>query len=82
MPSMNGIELLNKVKEINSDVVRILISAFEIQDEVFKSAQCIDKFLQKPVRIADLIGEVQKYLNPLKIEESNQNKYLISEMNV
>jgi response regulator RpfG family c-di-GMP phosphodiesterase len=72
MPSMNGIELLNKVKEIDVGVSRILISAFEIQDEIFKSAKCIDKFLQKPVRIADLILQVQKCLDPLKIEESNR----------
>ncbi len=72
MPSMNGIELLNKVKEIDGGVSRILISAFEIQDEIFKSAKCIDKFLQKPVRITDLIVQVQKCLDPLKIEESNR----------
>ena len=72
MPSMNGIELLNKVKEIDGDVSRILISAFEIQDEIFKSTKCIDKFLQKPVRIAELIVQVQKCLDPLKIEESNR----------
>jgi response regulator RpfG family c-di-GMP phosphodiesterase len=72
MPSMNGIELLNKVKEINPGVARMLISAFEIQDEIFKNAQCIDKFLQKPVRIADLIEQVQKCLDPLKVEGSNR----------
>jgi DNA-binding NtrC family response regulator len=72
MPSMNGIELLNKMKEIDGGVSRILISAFEIQDDIFKSAKCIDKFLQKPVRIADLIVQVQKCLDPLKIEESNR----------
>jgi response regulator RpfG family c-di-GMP phosphodiesterase len=72
MPSINGIELLNKMKEIDGGVSRILISAFEIQDEIFKSAKCIDKFLQKPVRIADLIVQVQKCLDPLKIEESNR----------
>jgi DNA-binding NtrC family response regulator len=72
MPSINGIELLNKMKEIDGGVSRILISAFEIQDDIFKSAKCIDKFLQKPVRIADLIVQVQKCLDPLKIEESNR----------
>ena len=70
MPAMNGIELLDKVMEINFDVARILISAFEIKDDVFKHTQCVDMFLQKPVRIPDLIGKVQKYLNPTKIKES------------
>ena len=66
MPAMNGIELLDKVKEINSDVVGILISAFEIKDDVFKHTQCVDMFLQKPVRIPDLIEKVQNYLTLLK----------------
>jgi DNA-binding NtrC family response regulator len=72
MASMNGIELLDKVKQISPGITRVLISAFEIQDEIFKTAQCIDKFLQKPVRIADLIELVQNCLDPSKIEESNR----------
>jgi response regulator RpfG family c-di-GMP phosphodiesterase len=70
MPAMNGIELLDKVMEINFDVARILISAFEIKDDVFKHTQCVDMFLQKPLRIPDLIEKVQKYLSPTKIKES------------
>jgi len=45
------------------------VCAFEIQDETFKSAHCIDKFLQKPVKIADLIEQVQKCFDALKIGE-------------
>lgn len=69
MPVMNGLELLDEVKGINPGVARILISAFEIKDSVFKHNQCVDIFLQKPVRIPDLIEKVQKYLSPAKIKE-------------
>ena len=34
MPEMTGIELLDKMKAMNSAVTRILMSAFEIQDEL------------------------------------------------
>ena len=34
MAGMAGIELLEKIKAINPAVTRILMSAFEIQDEV------------------------------------------------
>ena len=51
MPEMNGIELLKKVKEINSNVKTLLISAFEINDELFQECSCVDKLLQKPIHI-------------------------------
>jgi two-component SAPR family response regulator len=70
MPSMNGIELLNNVMEINSNVSRLLISAFEIHDKLFEDSQCIDKFLQKPITIADLMEVVQKYINCPRIKKS------------
>lgn len=68
MPTMNGIELLGEVKKINSDVARMLISAFEIDDKVFCDCNCVDSILQKPIKIADLIEKVQKYLNPIAEE--------------
>lgn len=60
MPGMNGDDLLNKIKQINPSVIRIMVSAFEVDDRVFKDCKCIDKYLQKPVKMLDLILEVQK----------------------
>jgi response regulator RpfG family c-di-GMP phosphodiesterase len=59
MPEMTGIELLDKMKTMNSTVTRILMSAFEIQDEQFQKCDCVDKFLQKPIHMIDLINEGQ-----------------------
>ncbi len=39
MPGMTGIKLLDKIREINPAVARILIRAFEIQDELFEKLQ-------------------------------------------
>ena len=72
MPSMTGIELLSKIKDVNPAVTRIMISAFEIQDELFQECKCIDKFLQKPVMMTDLINEVRKLLNPIQIPNPNR----------
>jgi len=36
MPSMTGMELLSKVKDVNPAVTRIMMSAFEIQDELYQ----------------------------------------------
>ena len=60
MAPMIGIELLGKMKDIKPSVSRILISAFEIQDEMDGHGNHIDKFLKKPISMIELINEVQK----------------------
>lgn len=65
MPSMNGVELLDKVQEINPDTKRILISA--LQDDLFKDCHSIDQFLSKPIIIKELIKVVQQYVRIVKI---------------
>jgi hypothetical protein len=43
------------------------MSAFDIQDELFQESQCVDKFLQKPVLVTDLIKEVRMLLKTMQI---------------
>jgi DNA-binding NtrC family response regulator len=61
-PSITGIELLTKIQEINPRIKRILISAFDIQDEVSKNSECIDEFLPKPITMAAMIEHVKKHI--------------------
>ena len=72
MPSMTGIELLSKIKDVNPAVTRIMMSAFEIQDELFQEYKCVDKFLQKPVLMTDLINEVRMLVNNIEIPNTNR----------
>jgi two-component SAPR family response regulator len=58
MPIMNGVELLKRVKDINPDVKTLLISAFELNDDLFGECSCVDKVLQKPIHVSSLIKEV------------------------
>ena len=55
MPGMNGIELANKIRELNSSVKIFLITAFDIADiqdnESYKQAK-IDKIVQKPLKLS------------------------------
>ena len=61
MPSLSGIQLSKKVKEINPNVKVVLMTAFEIRDEefskVFPSSR-VDGFLQKPIGIKDLTDKI------------------------
>ena len=36
----------------------LLISAFEINDKLFQEFSCVDKMLQKPIHVSQLIKEV------------------------
>ena len=62
MPTMDGIELLKKVKAVNQSVKTILISAFDIDDKLYEDCKCVDKILQKPITIPELISEVEVLL--------------------
>ena len=72
MPTMTGMELLSKIKDVNPSVTRIMMSAFEIQDELFQEYKCVDKFLQKPVLIVDLINEVRTLITTSNSKQEAQ----------
>ena len=65
MPSLSGIQLAKKVKEINVNVKVVLITAFQLGDyefsEVFFSNK-IDAFLQKPIGMGDLVKNILSLL--------------------
>jgi CheY-like chemotaxis protein/predicted transcriptional regulator len=72
MPSLSGIQLARKVKEINFNVKIVLITAFELEDTEFSEAfpsNKIDAFLQKPVDTGELTNKV---LSLLKRPKSRQ----------
>ena len=72
MPAMTGMELLSKFKDVNPAATRIMISAFEVTDELFEECNCVDKFLQKPVLMTDLIDQVRIFLNLMQIPNTNR----------
>ena len=72
MPTMTGMELLSKIKDVSPATTRIMMSAFEIQDELFQEYKCVDKFLQKPVLMTDLINEVRMLVSKIQILGTNR----------
>ena len=70
MPNMTGIEgNSRKMKKMNQAVRRILISAFEIQDDL-RDCNCVDQFLKKPISTADLINEVEAFVTKPNLEKN------------
>ena len=67
MPSMNGYELINKVKAIRPEIKTILISAYDItQDDITRNLNPnlkIDGLICKPIaleRLREIISDVLK----------------------
>ena len=72
MPGLNGMEFLKKIKELNSFVRTILMTAFQIEDKVFSEytkKKIINAFLQKPIGIHDLLKEVNTQLHSYEMQK-------------
>jgi DNA-binding NtrC family response regulator len=69
MPSLSGIQLSKKIKEVNPNVKVVLMTAFEIKDnefsKVFPSTH-IDGFVQKPIGIKDLTDKILSLIGDTK----------------
>jgi two-component system, OmpR family, response regulator ChvI len=67
MPSMNGFELYKKLREIDSKIKVCFITAFEMYEEEFKKlfpSHEVRCFIKKPIKLTDLIIEIEKILLP------------------
>ena len=68
MPKMNGFDLYQKMKEIESDVKICFLTASELFYEEYRRLDAyprLDKayFIQKPCRSEDLIRQLNEILN-------------------
>ncbi|HEU5445916.1 MAG TPA: response regulator [Nitrososphaeraceae archaeon] len=69
MPGINGTDLIYKIKKESPLVRTLLMTAFEVDDKVFEeyvNNDIIDGFIQKPVKLRDLLSEVLKQVNIYK----------------
>jgi DNA-binding NtrC family response regulator len=66
MPSLNGMELIKNIKDLNPFVRTILMTAYAIKDDLFQEyakQEIINGFLQKPIHLTDLYTEVNSQLH-------------------
>jgi CheY-like chemotaxis protein len=63
MPDMNGLDATRIIKEVNTDIPIVALSAYAFDENIreAKEAGC-DEFLAKPFRVEDLLDLVQKYV--------------------
>jgi response regulator RpfG family c-di-GMP phosphodiesterase len=73
MPGLNGMELLRKMKDLNKFVRTILMTAFTIDNKIFHGytkRNIINGFVQKPVRLYDLIKEVDTQIHSYEMQKT------------
>jgi two-component system catabolic regulation response regulator CreB/two-component system response regulator ChvI len=67
MPEMNGFDLVKNLKKINTNILIILMSAYDNIDYSQLNELTIHDFIQKPIKITELLSKVEKYLISTKI---------------
>jgi two-component system response regulator ChvI len=73
MPSLSGMQLARKVKEINPNAKVVLMTAFEIRDEEFSKvfpSTSVDGFVQKPIGIRELTDKILSLIGESKKSKS------------
>ena len=62
MPEMTGYDLLKNIKKIDVTISFFLMSAYDIIEFSELEGIKIDGFIQKPIRIKELLATIEKHL--------------------
>lgn len=65
MPVINGVQLLKTVKDLNPLARTILMTAYDIDDNLiqeYTKKEIINSFLKKPIELNQLLSEVNKQI--------------------
>jgi len=70
MSGINGLELLKKMKNVNTYLRTILMSDYKVNDKLFHQylkEQIIDKFIKKPINPDVLYQEVNNQVHAYQL---------------
>ena len=70
MPEMTGFDLLKNIKKIDATISFYLMSAYDILEFSELEGIKIDGFIQKPIRIKELLSTLEKHLINIPISLS------------
>jgi DNA-binding NtrC family response regulator len=61
MSPISGVEFIKKLREIDSNIKVILMTAFEVEGNQLREIHT-DEFFNKPIKVNDLVQIVKKYV--------------------
>lgn len=72
MPSMDGLELFERVKQLNQDIVTIFITGHGTLDTAIESLmRGVDGFVLKPFTQEELLGAVERAITRSRLQKEN-----------
>ena len=70
MPNMNGLDMCNKIREINHNIPIIITTAHNDKDFLHKAIDLgVSKFVTKPMVIQNLLTKIKEVLNPIILQQ-------------
>ena len=70
MPKMNGLEMIRKIRESDSDIPIIITTAFNEIDFLFKALDLhVDGYLLKPLDFREMLARLKKVVEPLALRK-------------
>ena len=76
MPRMNGIKVLQKIMDVQSDLPVIILSSYYDSDVISQALTCgVREYLIKPIEFEELIGVVNRLLHANGKDQEKQNSH-------
>lgn len=69
LPVINGVQLLKTVKDLNPSVRTVLVTEYEINDEIlqeYNKNEIINSFIKKPFKHDEIISELNDQVSYMK----------------
>lgn len=80
MPGMDGAELLNKIKDLYPNVIRIALSGQVDLNEVIRSIRAVHQYISKPCEADELVDKVEGAITSRKVLTDPQMQSLVTEI--
>ena len=80
MPEMDGTELLNAIKDLYPDVVRIILSGYSEKDMILRSVGTAHQYLSKPFNTSGLEETIARSLSLKEVLSDKSLQHLVSKI--
>jgi len=81
MPGLNGLEMIEKIREIDHDIPILVLSAYNESEYFMQSIKfSVDGYLLKPIQLGQFIQVLNKSIENLKLKKENfEYKHFLEE---
>lgn len=75
MPRMNGLDMIDRIREVDAEVPIIITTAYNETDYLLKAVNLhVDGYLMKPLNFKELVARLRKIVEPLELRKALHQK--------